>query len=337
MIAITGGAGFIGSVLAWRLNRMDKNRLLLVDNLGTGSKWRNLTGLDYYLTMHKDEFPVWLWKNGEREGVEVVFHLGACSSTAEHDMNYLLKNNVHYSMEIFRYCRERQIPFVYASSAATYGDGLRGYQDDHALVRGLRPINPYGLSKQMFDLWVLRQQEFPPFWAGLKFFNVYGPNEYHKGGMRSLVCKAVPQIKKSGCLRLFKSEQQGIPHGEQKRDFIYVKDAVEVMIHLWESFCLASRETAESGLYNLGTGRARSFADLGRSVFKAMGQEPRFEWVEMPEQIRKGYQYFTESCQEKLRTAGRYKKPFTPIEEGVYDYVAHYLSGESRYLQACDP
>lgn len=332
MFVITGGAGFIGSVLANHLNQKGKNRILLVDHLGLTQKWRNIVHRDYYLTIHKDDFPDWLNQHGDRHGIEAIFHMGACSSTAEHNMDYLLKNNVHYSIRLFDYCQKRQIPFIYASSAATYGDGSAGYEDSHENLHNLRPINPYGLSKHMFDLWVLKQKQYPPFWAGLKFFNVYGPNEYHKGDMCSLVCKAVPQIEKTGKLRLFKSGRPDIPHGEQKRDFIYVKDAVKIMIHLLDSFTDPHLQSPESGIYNVGTGQARSFADLGRAVFRALNKDPQFEWIETPDSVKPGYQYFTQSCQKKLKDLGLYKQSFITLEEGVIDYVKNYLSGGIRYL-----
>lgn len=332
MIVITGGAGFIGSALVWRLNQMGFTNLVLVDNLGTNLQWKNISKSNYYLNIHKDEFRDWLQTHGDEEGIEAIFHMGACSSTAEHDMNYLLKNNVHYSIDLFKYCESRQIPFIYASSAATYGMGEQGYSDDPEDVAHLRPINPYGLSKQMFDLWVLKQKKFPPFWAGLKFFNVYGPNEYHKEGMRSLVCKAVPQIQEHGSLKLFKSAKEGVADGEQQRDFIYVKDAVDVMVHFWTSFQKTAELKPKPGIYNVGTGQARSFADLGRAVFRALGQKESIDWIDMPASIRHGYQYFTEASLTKLRTVGLYKKPFTSIEDGVYDYVTQYLTGDDPYL-----
>ncbi len=327
MIVVTGGAGFIGSVLIWKLNQLGRTDIIVVDALRTGDKWKNLVKRQIWGVIHKDQFLSWLERAPEAKQIEAVVHLGACSSTTERDVDYLNANNTQYSMALFTYCRDRNIPFVYASSAATYGNGEHGYGDDPAGILQLRPINPYGWSKQLFDAWALKQKTTPPFWCGLKFFNVYGPNEYHKGSMQSLVAKAVPQIQSEGLLRLFKSYREGINHGEQQRDFVYVKDVVDVLMHLLEN-----TKTAKSGIYNLGTGKARSFADLARAVFVAMKREPLFEWIEMPEEIRNQYQYFTQAEMARFRKETGYKKPFTSLEEGVREYVHEQLLREDRYL-----
>ena len=331
MIVVTGGAGFIGSAMLWRLNQEGRNDLLVVDNLGITPKWQNLTKRDTYLCVHKDKFLASLSEFGNKYPIEAIIHMGACSSTAEKDMDYLLENNVNYSIALFEFCTQKQIPFIYASSAATYGAGECGYSDLPDGISQLRPINPYGFSKQLFDLWVMKQKETPPFWAGLKFFNVFGPNEYHKEGMRSLVCKAVPQIKENQTLKLFESYKDGVAHGEQMRDFVYVKDVIDVIMHFL-SESQKPTSAAQSGVYNVGSGKARSFADLGRAVFSAMGLESTFEWIPMPEEIRHGYQYFTQADLGLLRSRGGYKKEFTPLEEGVRDYVQNYLLGDDPFL-----
>lgn len=327
MIVVTGGAGFIGSLLIWKLNQLGRTDIIVVDALRTGDKWKNLVKRQIWGVIHKDQFLSWLERAPEAKQIEAVVHLGACSSTTERDVDYLNANNTQYSMALFAYCRDRSIPFVYASSAATYGNGEYGYGDDPTGIPHLRPINPYGWSKQLFDAWALKQKTTPPFWCGLKFFNVYGPNEYHKGSMQSLVAKAVPQIQAEGLLRLFKSYREGIDHGEQQRDFVYVKDVVDVMVHLLEN-----TKTAKSGIYNLGAGEARSFADLARAVFIAMKRESRFEWIEMPEEIRNQYQYFTQAEMARFRKETGYKKPFTSLEDGVREYVHEQLLREDRYL-----
>jgi len=331
MIVVTGGAGFIGSVLAWKLNQMGRRDILVVDALRSGEKWKNLSKRQIWGVVHKDEFIQWLQVAPEAKEIEAIVHLGACSSTTERDVDYLNGNNTHYSMYLFRYASEHQIPFIYASSAATYGDGETGYSDDPALLDTLRPINPYGWSKQLFDGWVQQQKpaQQPPFWCGLKFFNVYGPNEYHKDSMQSLVAKAVPQIASTGGLRLFESHRAGIAHGEQQRDFVYVKDVVEVLAHLLEN---VRKGTMQSGIYNLGTGKARSFADLGRAVFQAMGKKVQFEWVPMPEALRGQYQYFTEADMTRFRKGVGYTHAFRSLEEGVKEYVQGQLTQSDLYL-----
>jgi ADP-L-glycero-D-manno-heptose 6-epimerase len=333
MIIISGGSGFIGSALLWRLNQLSIREVMIVDNWHTSPKWLNIRTLHYTEAMHKDDFLPWLTAGADGSTIEAIFHLGACSSTEEKDLDYLWRNNVHYSMALFRYCTKNAIPFIYASSAATYGAAEEGFADDHAQAATLQPINPYGLSKKLFDTWVLNQKECPPLWVGLKFFNVFGPNEYHKGSMRSLVCKAVPQIEKSGKVGLFRSHRAGIADGEQKRDFIYVKDVVEVMVHFWQESKNQAIGARRSGIYNVGSGQARTFYDLAQAVFAALEKPCEISWIDMPESIREGYQYFTEARMEKLREQGGYTKPFTSLEAGVQEYVRSYLKGGESFLQ----
>lgn len=332
MIVVTGSAGFIGSAFLWKLNEMGHDDILLVDEFETGDKWKNTVKRQFTNIIHKNDFFHNLSTDeSTASAVTAVVHMGACSSTTERDVDYLIKNNIHYSMDLFKFCAERNIPYIYASSAATYGNGELGYSDDPTMIPSLKPINAYGWSKQVMDEWALKQKKTPPYWAGLKFFNVYGPNEYHKGHMMSLVCKSVPQIKEQGFLKLFKSYKEGIGHGEQKRDFVYIKDIIEVMYYLLDQ-ALKGNKKVESGIFNLGCGEARSFADLGRAAFNAMGIEPKFEWIEMPESIRNQYQYFTEASLDNLRSKTGYDKKFHTLEEGVTDYVKNYLLAEDNYL-----
>lgn len=328
MIIVTGGAGFIGSSLLWGLNQEGVKDIVVVDLFDEVSKWKNLVKKSLRQVVHRDHFHSWL-RQGKKE-IECIFHLGACSSTTEMNMDYLLSNNFQYSADIFRFCAENGVPLIYASSAATYGMGERGFSDEPSTLPFLQPINPYGFSKQLFDSWVLQEKEKPPFWCGLKFFNVYGPNEYHKGSMKSVVAKAYPQIQESGVLKLFKSYREAFAHGEQKRDFIYVKDTVAVMLHLLSRY--RNGAACQSGIYNLGTGEARSFADLGRAVFAAMGREANLEWIEMPHEIRNQYQYYTAADMTRFREFLNYKQPFTSLEDGVRDYVQNYLSASDPYL-----
>ena len=337
MIIVTGGAGFIGSAMVARLNGLGIRDSVIVDNLGTTAKWRNLCGLQYAEYINKNElFSVFNKQPKFARSITAVIHMGACSSTTETDVDYLMRNNVDYSKSLWKFCLEQNIPFLYASSAATYGNGELGYGDDPGQMNRLRPINPYGYSKQVFDQWVLSRETAPPFWAGFKFFNVYGPNEYHKESMMSLVCKAVPQIQSEGKLKLFKSYKEGIGHGEQKRDFIYVKDVVDVLVHFLDHSGYHPKKPKsamiKSGIYNLGTGKARSFADLGRACFKSMNLTENFEWIDMPMSIRHQYQYFTEADLTRLRRDGCYDRPFMSLEDGVHDYVQNYLLKEDQYL-----
>ena len=324
MIIVTGGAGFIGSAFVWKLNEEGVDDILIVDNLGTSDKWKNLVALKYSDYIPKDRFSDMITSDRIPLDVTAVVHMGACSSTVERDAGYLMENNYRYSRKLAEWSLRRDIRFIYASSAATYGDGTQGFFDDNETSLTLRPINMYGYSKQLFDLWVLHNRLDLRF-TGIKFFNVFGPNEYHKGDMRSVVHKAYGQIQRTGAVELFKSHKPGYADGEQKRDFVYVKDCVEV---LW--WLLDRPET--TGIFNLGTGRARSWNDLIRAVFSAMKQEPAVRYVDMPEQIREQYQYYTEASMEKLKAAG-YERPFHSLEEAVSDYVVEYLARGERCLE----
>ncbi|MBM4250389.1 MAG: ADP-glyceromanno-heptose 6-epimerase [Deltaproteobacteria bacterium] len=328
MIIVTGGAGFIGSALLWQLNNLGIDNILVVDRLGSANKWQNLNKRAFRTALHKDEFLPWLERGADGVAVEAIFHLGASSSTTETNCDYLMSNNVNYSIQLWRHCTRHKIPFIYASSAATYGDGSEGFSDDMKKVPSLRPLNPYGFSKQKFDHWVSFQTKTPPFWAGLKFFNVYGPQEYHKGGQASVIPQFVPQVQNSRTIKLFKSYRSDYAHGAQRRDFVYVKDCVKIMAHLYRH---ASR--AKSGLYNIGSGEARSFAELAQAVFKAMDvADPRLDFIEMPEPLRAQYQYHTMAELTRLREFAGYTDPMTRIEDGVADYVRNYLLNNDRYL-----
>ncbi|MEN0046712.1 MAG: ADP-glyceromanno-heptose 6-epimerase [Bacteroidota bacterium] len=320
MIVLTGAAGFIGSCMARKLNDEAFQDLILVDEFSRPEKNRNLEGKSFQLKFHRDIFLKWWKKNAQQ--VNGVIHLGARTNTTEKDQSIFDYLNLNYSKTIWKICSERQIPLIYASSAATYGLGELGYKDQHQIVAQLKPLNPYGQSKNDFDQWVLQQESIPPFWAGLKFFNVYGPNEYHKGRMASVIFHTLRQIKATGEMKLFRSHRPDIENGYQSRDFIYVKDVVEV-IH----FLMQNQDRVSSGLYNLGTGQARPFLDLATHTFHAMGRTPNISFIDTPADIRETYQYFTEANMSKLRNAG-YDKPFYSLEEGIEDYVKEYLTEE---------
>jgi ADP-L-glycero-D-manno-heptose 6-epimerase len=327
MILVTGGAGFIGSCLVARLNEAGKTDILVADRLGTEGKWLNLAKRKIRHVVHKDDLFKWLDNDYASEPIEAVIHMGACSSTAERDVDYLMRNNVQYTMRLWQMCARRQIPFIYASSGATYGMGERGFSDDHAGVDTLRPIAAYGYSKHLFDQWALAQKDAPPFWAGLKFFNVYGPQEYHKGSMLSMPYRAYQQIKETGRLRLFKSYDANYADGKQLRDFVYVMDVVDVMTHF-----MTHAQKIPSGIYNVGTGRAESWLDVAHAVFEAMGKKPAVDFMEMPEEMRARYQYFTQADLTKLRDKARYTKTFKSVNEGCQDYVRRFLAAEDSYL-----
>lgn len=318
-VIVTGGAGFIGSNLIAALNERGIVDILVVDDLGTGETWRNLVGLDYEDYMDRDDFRFAV-RNDALRGVDAVFHLGACSSTTEKNASYLADNNYRVSRELCEWCVERDVRFIYASSAATYGDGALGYSDDPELLPQFHPLNMYGYSKHMFDLWALRKG-FLDRIAGLKYFNVYGPNEAHKGDMRSVAHKAWGQIRAEGALKLFKSHRSGFRDGEQLRDFVHVRDAVAATLHFFD-------QRDVSGLYNCGTGRARTWNDLGKAVFAAMGLPPRIEYIDMPEALRGAYQYRTEADTTRLRAAG-FPAEFTPLEDGIADYIGRLGRGET--------
>ncbi|MEI7810833.1 MAG: ADP-glyceromanno-heptose 6-epimerase [Ignavibacteria bacterium] len=317
MIIVTGGAGFIGSAIIWRLNQMGEENIIIVDSLGTGEKWKNLIGLKYTDIYHKTDFLDKIMEDNLPFAVEAIIHMGACSSTTEKNADYLISNNYRYTIELARYCLPRKSRFIYASSAATYGDGSNGYMDDENSLSSLHSLNMYGYSKHLFDLWAKRLMIIDKI-AGLKFFNVYGPNEAHKGDMRSVVHKAFEQIRDTGKVNLFRSYNEQYKDGEQMRDFIYIKDVVDMVI-----FFLEKKD--KNGLYNIGTGKARTWNDLTGSIFSALGQKTNIEYIDMPEHLKNKYQYFTEASIDKLRAAG-YDKPLTSLEDGVTDYVKNYLS-----------
>jgi ADP-L-glycero-D-manno-heptose 6-epimerase len=321
MIVVTGAAGFIGSVLTGALNDEGQDNLILVDKFDRKDKAKNLANKQYEMQIDRDDFIAWFKNNADV--VDFVFHIGARTDTTEFDMELLNRLNLNYTKDIWSICAQNDIPLIYASSAATYGDGSLGYNDDHDIVEKLQPLNPYGISKNEFDKWALKQDKTPPFWYGLKFFNVYGPNEYHKGRMASVIMHAFNQINETGGMKLFRSHNPDYADGGQLRDFVYVKDVVEVMLFLWEY-------EVESGLYNLGTGKARTFLDLAKATFAAMGKEENISFVDTPEDIRDKYQYFTEANMKKLLGQG-YAVPFYSLEDGVKDYVQEFLMKEDYY------
>ncbi len=315
MIIVTGAAGFIGSCLIHKLNAENFNAIIAVDKFGDPAKAKNLINAVIQEKVDRDHFMEWLDKN--HENVEFLFHLGARTDTAEFDIDLLHRLNTDYTKEIWKRCVQYQIPLVYASTAATYGLGEEGYDDDESTINKLNPLNPYGLSKQEFDVWALAQEKKPFYWAGLKFFNVYGPNEYHKTRMASVIFQAFNQISTTGKMKLFRSHHPDYKDGEQMRDFVYVKDVVEVCY-----FLMHHRKNA--GIYNLGSGKARTFMDLTKAVFKGLDKNESIEFIDTPVDIRDKYQYFTEAKMDKLRKIG-YDKPFYSLEEGVADYVSNYL------------
>jgi ADP-L-glycero-D-manno-heptose 6-epimerase len=323
-IVITGAAGFIGSCLASFLNEKGFHQLILVDEFSRLDKINNLKDKKFSHRVERDDFFQWL--DTTKPEISFVFHLGARTDTTEFDYAVHERLNLEYSQLIWDYCMLKQIPLVYASSAATYGSGDQGYSDDHQLPFILEPLNAYGISKNEFDKWAVRQVSQPPFWAGLKFFNVYGPNEYHKGRMASVIWHAYNQIQQTGIVKLFKSHRPDFKDGQQLRDFIYVKDILKVCYWFMENF----KNEVANGLYNLGTGRARTFEDLVRATFSGAGKQPQINYIDMPADIRDKYQYFTEARMEKLYSAG-YTEPFYSLEEGVTDYVKNYLSNKNYY------
>lgn len=316
MIVITGAAGFIASFLAQELNQTGRNDLILVDDFSRKDKESNHKNIQCYSKIERTVFIDWFSINHSK--VDFVFHLGARTDTTEMDYSIHETLNVKYSEDIWNACTAHNIPVIYASSAATYGLGEHGYEDKHELVNKLSPLNPYGDSKNNFDKWVLNQTATPPFWAGVKFFNVYGPNENHKGRMASVVLHTFNQIQKTGGMQLFRSHNEAYKDGEQLRDFIYVKDVVSILNFLSDS-------AVASGLYNVGTGKARTFYDLASLTFKALDIAPKISFIDTPLDIRDKYQYFTEASMQKLITAG-YSKSFYTLEEGVSDYVKNYLN-----------
>ena len=321
MVIVTGAAGFIGSCLVKQLNDNGINNVIVVDDFSNDTKNLNLKGKQFKEKVPREIFIDWLKKNAE--DLSFVFHIGARTDTTEFNYAIFENLNVNYSKDVWAICTENQIPLIYASSAATYGAGELGYNDDEKLIPQLKPLNPYGISKNEFDKWVLHQINTPPFWCGLKFFNVYGPNEYHKARMASVIFHAFHQINNTGKVKLFRSHHPDFKDGMQLRDFVYVKDLLSVCLHFYN-------HQKHSGIYNLGTGKARPFLDLANAVFVAMNRTSQIEFIDIPQDIRDKYQYFTEAKMEKLINTG-YKKEFTSLENGVGDYVTNYLL-EKKYF-----
>lgn len=325
MIVVTGAAGFIGSCLVSRLNNSGREDIVVVDDFSKTEKDKNLEGKTIQAKVGRKDFIQWL--SEFHAEVDFIYHIGARTDTAEFNKEIFDELNLKYSKAIWNLCAEHKIPLVYASSAATYGLGEFGYDDNHAVIDKLKPLNPYGDSKNDFDKWMLQQitdsNNEPPFWAGLKFFNVYGPNEYHKERMASVILHAFRQINTTGAMKLFRSHNPKYSDGGQLRDFVYVKDVVEVCMYLMES-------SPASGIYNLGSGTARTFLDLTKNTFKAMGKEADISFIDTPADIRDKYQYFTEANMSKLVDSG-YSKPFYSLEEGVKDYVENYLADGKYY------
>lgn len=317
-IVVTGAAGFIGSCLVGKLNNKGYKDIVLVDDFTHPEKEDNYIHKAYLEKVNRDLFTGWLGDHASE--VEFVFHIGARTDTTEQDRSVFDKLNVNYSKSVWHACSRYGIRLIYASSAATYGMGEWGYEDDHRLVEKLVPLNPYGESKNDFDKWVLSQRDTPPFWAGIKFFNVYGPNEYHKGRMASVIFHAYHQIRDTGAVRLFRSHNMDFRDGEQLRDFIFVKDVTDVLFFLF-------KRGEQSGLYNLGTGKARTFLDLARATFHALDLPENIVFIDTPADIRDKYQYFTEARMDKLRSVG-YDEPFYSLEEGVEEYVMEFLKNE---------
>lgn len=324
MIILTGAAGFIGSNILQALNEAGREDVIAVDDIGDTGKWANIAGRRFYDYVPKDELPAWLERERPAK-LTAIIHMGACSDTREQRFDYLMENNVRYSQRLWSLAAERRVPFIYASSAATYGDGSAGYSDDHSRSRDLRPLNGYGMSKQIFDRWALHQETRPARWYGLKFFNVYGPREDHKGSMASMVLHGFNQGRKDGRIRLFKSYRADVPDGEQKRDFIFIGDVVSVVLNFMTS-------EADAGLYNVGSGEARSFNDLAKAVFATLEVPPAVEYIDMPPDLRGGYQYYTKADITKLRHAGFLTRP-TSLEAGVGAYVG-WLKARSNWTAA---
>jgi ADP-L-glycero-D-manno-heptose 6-epimerase len=358
LILVTGAAGFIASCMVQYLNENGYNNLVLVDDFGVEEKRQNWEGKNFVAIVERYNLFNWLKENEQK--IDFVIHLGARTDTTEFDYAIHQELNVEYSQHVWNYCTKNNVPLIYASSAATYGSGELGYDDDHTVVDQLQPLNPYGVSKNEFDKWALQQRKHPPFWAGLKFFNVYGPNESHKERMASVIFHSFNQIKKDGLVKLFKSYKEGYEDGEQLRDFVYVKDVVKVIYWMMENTPsptlsskmeaalenvyvteeklvlndggdeIVSRSKLDSGLYNLGTGNARTFNELVTATFKGLDLQPNIEYIPMPEDIKDKYQYYTEANITKLLLAG-YQQAFYSLEEGVNDYVRMYLSAGKIY------
>ena len=320
MIVITGAAGFIGSVLAKTMKSLYNGEIVLVDDFSRPEKESNLEALDGMRHLDRNMFFEWL---SEGQSIDAIFHIGARTDTTEFDYSILEELNLEYSKKVWSYCAKNDTVLIYASSAATYGNGEFGYDDNHEVVERLQPLNPYGVSKNEFDIWALKQDKSPQHWYGLKFFNVYGPNEFHKARMASVIFHAFNQIQDKGEMRLFRSHNPNYRNGEQLRDFVYVKDVVSVIQFLFD-------RKPKNGLYNLGSGTARTFLDLTKSVFRSLDKEEKISFMDTPEDIRDKYQYFTEANMAKLISVG-YSKPFTALEDGVSDYVQNYLLGRKNF------
>lgn len=314
-VIITGGAGFIGSCVVRTLNDRGISDIIVVDNIANTEKWKNLRNKKYREYIHKSQFLQKL-QSGSFGKIGGIIHMGACSSTTQQDFDYLWMNNVEYTKTLWKYCSDNQIPLLYASSAATYGDGTEGFRDKKD-IDVLKPLNGYGYSKQAFDQWALKQDVAPVQYVGLKFFNVYGPNEYFKGGMASMAYHGFKQVKENGRIRLFKSCHPDYEDGGQLRDFVYVKDVCDVI-------CFFMEHPQYSGIFNVGTGKAQSFAALAEAVFHAMGLEPEIEYFDMPGELMRNYQYYTEADISSLREIG-YSREFMDVEQGVFDYVVRHL------------
>ena len=315
MIVVTGAAGFIGSCLVRRLNDAGLNDLILVDDFTDKAKSANLEGKNFIKQIQRDDFIRWLTNNVGL--VKFIYHIGARTDTTEFDVSIFNRLNLDYTKSLLKYCTDHKVPLVYASSAATYGSGELGYDDDESLIPELKPLNPYGASKNDFDKWALKQTTHPPLWVGLKFFNVYGPNEYHKKRMASVIFHAFNQVNQTGKVKLFRSHRPDYKDGWQLRDFVYVKDVIEVCLFF-------NNKENVSGIYNLGSGTARSFYDLAAATFKAMKKDLNIEYIDIPADIRDKYQYFTEAKMRKLQAVG-YSNSFFTLENGVFDYVSNFL------------
>ncbi len=326
MIVITGGAGMIGSMIAWHLNTaLGRDDLVIADRFSQPDQWQNLCHRRYANYLDKDELIPWLENTSEK--IDAIIHMGAISATTERDFNKLVQDNIRYSQQLWNWCARNGVSFLYASSAATYGDGSQGYDDNEDTLDALRPLNGYGYSKQFFDQWALRQMRenapTPPHWCGFKFFNVYGPNEYHKERMASVALHSFNQFRELGTVKLFKSNLPEYEDGMQLRDFVYVKDAAAIVAYFLTN-------NGKSGIYNVGTGQARAFKDLALSVMNSMGKKPSITYIDMPQDLHGKYQYFTEANIAKLREAG-YTQPFHTLEDGVADYVQNYLMKSDPY------
>jgi len=327
MILITGAAGFIGSVIVKYLNDQGHEDLILCDHFASSDKWKNLKNLKYdSFVQVEDLFDHAIWK--KQTGLTAIYHMGACSDTTENNMDFLYKNNTEFTNQLLTLATKKNIPIVYASSAATYGAGEQGYSDDHKGMKDLRPLNKYGYSKQLSDEWILKQKKKPKVWFGVKFFNVFGPHEYHKEKMSSVVFQSYHQIKDVGSVKLFKSHRADYKDGEQLRDFVYVKDVVRAMVEL---IAAGKKKTSLSGIYNLGTGQARSFHDLVKATFKAMDKKSEINFIDMPPELQNQYQYYTQADMTKFKKALPTFK-FMALEVAVNDYVRNHLAQADCYL-----